>query len=132
MEQIADLIAKTGIWCVTAYLIGKRFMDYIKSDREQSREDTQREREQSREDRQKEREHDRVEKDRLYSVIENQSMLMQQQKELLGQQLVLSEHNKEMLDKLTEIQILHTNRLDRIEDRLGRLEDRASRVRNWE
>lgn len=109
-QPIINLVAQTGIWCVTAFVIGKVFFDYVKKDKEQEREDHKEER------------------DRMYTLIENQGKIMEQQKELLGKQVLMSEHNKEMLDRLTDIQMLHTNRLDRIEDRQSRLEEEVKEI----
>ena len=55
---------------------------------------------------------------------------MLQQKDLLTQSITMSQHNKEMLDKLTDIQMLHTNRLDRIEDRQTQLEEEIKKIGN--
>ena len=55
---------------------------------------------------------------------------MLQQKDLLTQSITMSQHNKEMLDKLTDIQMLHTNRLDRIEDRQTQLEEEVKKIGN--
>ena len=117
LQPFTELITQAGIWCVAAFLIAKLFIDYIKSDKEQDREDHKQERERDREDY-------KEEKLRMFSVIDNQGKILDQQKTMLEKQLLMSEHNKDMLDKLTDIQMLHTNRLDRIEDRLGRLEEK--------
>ena len=109
-ESVVNLVTQTGIWCVTAFILGKLFFDYVKRDREQDREDY------------------KEDKDRMYAVLENQGKLMEQQKELLSKQLVMSEHNKEILDSLTDIQMLHTNRLTNIEDRQTRLEQNVQEI----
>lgn len=110
-QPIINLIAQTGIWCVLAFGLGKilfdwmkKFFEYIKEEKERDRADF------------------KQEKDRIYSLFDNQAEISSQQKDLLQQHLIMAEHNKEMLDRLTDIQMLHTNRLDRIEDRQSRLE----------
>lgn len=100
-EPVVNLITQTGIWCVTAYILGR----YLIQDKQQDRQDS------------------KEEKERLYGLIENQGRILEQQKDLLSQQVRASQHNEEMLDKLTHIQILHTNRLDRIEERQTKLEE---------
>lgn len=100
-EPVVNLITQTGVWCVTAYILGR----YLIQDKHQDRQDN------------------KEEKERLYGLIENQGKILEQQKDLLSQQVMMSQHNKEMLDRLTDIQMLHTNRLDRIEDKQTRLEE---------
>lgn len=109
-ENFMQLISQTGIWCVTAYIIGKSFFDYITRREEDDRQNY------------KDRE------ERIYSIFEKQESIMLQQKDLLSQQVTMSQHNKEMLDKLTNIQILHTNRLDRIEERQTQLEEEIKKI----
>ena len=101
LQPIVDLVTQTGIWCVTAYGLGRYILNNGSLDRKENKE----------------------EKERLYSIIDNQGKILEQQKELIGKQVIMAEHNKEMLDRLTKIQMLHTNRLDRIEDRQTRLEE---------
>lgn len=108
-QPFIDLITKTGIWCLTAFIVGRTFFDWIKRDKEMDREDMKEDRAQ------------------MYALMERQGNLLEQQKELINRQVLMSEHNKEMLDRLTDIQMLHTNRLDRIEDRLGRLEEETKK-----
>ena len=108
-ETLMELVTQTGILCATAYLLGKTLLDLLKKDKEQAREDY------------------KADKERLYTFIENQNGLLQELKELANKQATTSEHSKEMLNKLTDIQMLHTNRLDRIEERLARLEDKRKR-----
>ena len=107
-----QLISQTGIWCVTAYILGKNFFDYITRREEGDRQNY------------KDRE------ERMYSIFEKQESIMLQQKDLLSQQVTMSQHNKEMLDKLTNIQILHNNRLDRIEERQTQLEEEIKKIGN--
>ena len=109
-ENFMQLISQTGIWCVTAYIIGKSFFDYI-TRREEGDRQIYKDRE-----------------ERMYSIFEKQESIMLQQKDLLSQQVTMSQHNKEMLDKLTNIQILHTNRLDRIEERQTQLEAASKKI----
>lgn len=109
-ENFMQLISQTGIWCVTAYTLGKNFFDYITRREEDDRQNY------------KDRE------ERMYSIFEKQESIMLQQKDLLSQQVTMSQHNKEMLDKLTNIQILHTNRLDRIEERQTQLEEEIKKI----
>ena len=111
-ENFIQLISQTGIWCVTAYILGKNFIDYI-TRREENDKVNFRERE-----------------ERMYRIIEKQEAIMLQQKDLLTQSITMSQHNKEMLDKLTDIQMLHTNRLDRIEDRQTQLEEEVKKIGN--
>ena len=100
-DSVVNLITQTGVWCVTAYILGRHLLREKQQDRQDNKE----------------------EKERLYGLIENQGKILEQQKELLSQQVMMSQHNKEMLDRLTDIQMLHTNRLDRIEERQTRLEE---------
>ena len=109
-ENFMQLIFQTGIWCVTAYILGKNFFDYVTRREENDRVNF------------KERE------ERMYQIIEKQEVIMIQQKDLLTQSITMSRHNKEMLDKLTNIQMLHTNRLDRIEDRQTQLEEEIKKI----
>ena len=123
-ENFIQMISQTGIWCVTAFLLGKTFLDYIIK-REEVDRTSFRERE-----------------DRTYSIIENQEALMQQQKDLLSKAIIMIENNKEKLSNLTDmtqsnketldnlnnIQMLHTNRLDRIEDRQTQLEEEVKKI----
>ena len=111
-ENFIQMISQTGIWCVTAFLLGKTFLDYIIK-REEVDRTSFRERE-----------------DRTYSIIENQEALMQQQKDLLSKAITMIENNKETLDNLNNIQMLHTNRLDRIEDRQTQLEEEVKKIGN--
>ena len=125
-ENFIQMISQTGIWCVTAFLLGKTFLDYIIK-REEVDRTSFRERE-----------------DRTYSIIENQEALMQQQKDLLSKVIIMIENNKEKLSNLTDmtqsnketldnlnnIQMLHTNRLDRIEDRQTQLEEEVKKIGN--
>ena len=106
-ESVVNLITQTGVWCVTAYILGRHLL---------------REKQQDRED-------NKGEKERLYGLIENQSKILEQQKELLTQQAMTSQHNKEMLEKLTSIQMLQTNRLDRVEERQTKLEEEIKELR---
>ena len=100
-DSVINLVTQTGVWCVTSYILGKCLIREKQQDRQDNKED----------------------KERLYGLIENQGKILEQQKELLSQQVMMSQHNKEMLDRLTDIQMLHTNRLDRIEERQTRLEE---------
>lgn len=100
-DSVINLVTQTGVWCVTSYILGK----YLIREKQQDRQDN------------------KEEKERLYGLIENQGKILEQQKELLSQQVMMSQHNKEMLDRLTDIQMLHTNRLDRIEERQTKLEE---------
>lgn len=109
-ENFMQLMSQTGIWCVTAYILGKNFFDYVTRREENDRVNF------------KERE------ERMYQIIEKQEVIMIQQKDLLTQSITMSQHNKEMLDKLTDIQMLHTNRLDRIEDRQTQLEEEIKKI----
>ena len=106
-EPVVNLITQTGIWCVTAYILGR----YLIKDKQQDRQDN------------------KEEKERLYKLIENQGKILEQQKELLSQQVMMSQDNKEMLERLTSIQMLHTNRLDRIEERQTKLEEEIKDLR---
>jgi hypothetical protein len=42
----------------------------------------------------------------------------------------MTQSNKETLDNLNNIQMLHTNRLDRIEDRQTQLEEEVKKIGN--
>ena len=106
-EPVVNLITQTGIWCVTAYILGR----YLIKDKQQDRQDN------------------KEEKERLYKLIENQGKILEQQKELLSQQVMTSQDNKEMLERLTSIQMLQTNRLDRVEERQTKLEEEIKELR---
>ena len=107
-EPVVNLITQTGVWCVTAYILGRHLLREKQQDRQDNKE----------------------EKERLYRLIENQGKILEQQKELLGQQKELlsqqvktSQDNNEMLERLTSIQMIQTNRLDRVEERQTKLEE---------
>ena len=106
-ESVVNLITQTGIWCATSYILGR----YLIQDKQQDRQDN------------------KEEKERLYGLIENQSKILEQQKELLTQQAMTSQHNKEMLETLTSIQMLQTTRLDRVEERQTKLEEEIKELR---
>ena len=106
LSSFAKLFTETGVWCVTAYLLGKTLLDILRKDKEQAREDY------------------KADKERMYSFIDEQNAILNELKQLVNNQASAAEQSKEMLHKLTDIQMLHTNRLDRIEERLGRLEDK--------
>lgn len=125
---LLELIIQGGTWfvgCMAAFIVGKLFVQYVNKERSTYRDDT------------------KEEKDRLYSIIEsqndllsNQGSILEQQKQMLEntnrlieQQISMEMDNREVLnalvvsnDKMTEIQMLHANRLERIEDRLERVE----------
>ena len=106
-EPVVNLITQTGVWCVTAYILGRHLLREKQQDRQDNKE----------------------EKERLYGLIENQGKILEQQKELLSQQVKMSNHNKEVLDRLADIQVLQTNRLDRIEERQTKLEEEIKDLR---
>ena len=110
-QPFINTIAQAGVWCIAAFLMGKMFLDYVKKDKEHDREDMK-----------EERAVYNNEKERIYSLYERQSKILEQQSQMLSELLSVSQHNRDMLDKLTNIQMLHTNRLDRLEDRQSRLE----------
>lgn len=116
-QPFINTIAQAGVWCIAAFVMGKMFIDYINKDKELDRQDVVNERQMFREER-----------ERLYLLVEGQGKILEQQRDMLGQQVEASKHNKEMLDKLTNIQMLHTNRLDRIEDRQSRLEEEVKEI----
>lgn len=109
-EALMQLITQTGIWCVTAYILGKAFFDYINKKDEVTRQDT------------KQRE------ERIYTIMEKLENTISQQKDILVQQVLTTEHNKQVLDKLTDIQMLHTNRLDRIEDKQSQQDEELKEI----
>ncbi|MCF0126846.1 MAG: hypothetical protein HUJ68_14060 [Clostridia bacterium] len=100
-EPIITLITQTGIWCVSTFILAKLILDNMKSEKIEHKED----------------------KNKLYDIYITQAKILQEQKELIKEQVSISKNNKEMLDKLTNIQMLHTNRLDKIEERLEDMED---------
>lgn len=127
MSEWLDVIVQGGSWLVgvlAAMAIGKQLIDYIKNDKQQDREDSKQDRE------------------RMYSLIERQNTLAEQQKDMLVQtnaliqtQVGMEEHNREMLnglkatmDKMNDIQMLHTNRLDRIEDKQELMEREIRKI----
>lgn len=127
MEQFLEMLVQGGSWLVgifAAMAIGKQLIDYVKTDKEHDRQDYKDDRE------------------RMYSLIEKQNHLSEQQKEVLVQtnlliqkQIGMEEHNREMLnglratmDKMNDIQMLHTNRLNRIEDKQEQLEKEIKKI----
>lgn len=127
MEQFIELVVQGGSWLVgvlAAFTIGKQLIDYIKTDKEQDRMDYKEDRE------------------RMYALIERQNALAEQQKDmqvqtnvLIQKQIGMEEHNREMLnglkatmDKMNDIQMLHTNRLDRIEDKQEQMEKEIRKI----
>ena len=106
-DSVINLVTQTGVWCVTSYILGKYLIREKQQDRQDNKED----------------------KERLYGLIENQGSILEQQKELLSQQVMMSNHNKEVLDRLADIQVLQTNRLDRIEERQTKLEEEIKDLR---
>ena len=106
-EPVVNLITQTGVWCVTAYILGRHLLREKQQDRQDNKE----------------------EKERLYGLIENQGKILEQQKELLSQQVMMSQDNKEMLERLTSIQMLQTTRLDRVEERQTKLEEEIKDLR---
>ena len=106
-DSVINLVTQTGVWCVTSYILGK----YLIREKQQDRQDN------------------KEEKERLYGLIENQGKILEQQKELLSQQVMTSQDNKEMLERLTSIQMLQTNRLDRVEERQTKLEEEIKELR---
>ena len=107
LEPVVNLITQTGVWCVTAYILGRHLLREKQQDRQDNKE----------------------EKERLYRLIENQGKILEQQKELLRQQVMMSQDNKEMLERLTSIQMIQTNRLDRVEERQTKLEEEIKELR---
>lgn len=127
MEQWLSLIVQGGSWLIgifAAGTVGKILIDYVKSDKEQDRQDF------------------KEDKERTYSLMEKQNNLAAQQKDMLVQtnlliqkQLDAEQVNREMLiglkatmDKMNDIQMLHTNRLDRIEDRQEIMEKEIRKI----
>lgn len=120
-EALMQLISQTGIWCAAAFVLAKVFLDYINKKDAAQRQDSKEREEVNRQDF-KDRD------DRTYNMISKLENLMSQQKELLSQQTIMSKQNKDTLDKLTEIQILHTNRLDAIERKQGEMEEQLKKI----
>ena len=120
-EGFVELISQTGIWCATTFVLGKVLLNYISKTQDANRQLSKERDEITRQDN-KERE------ERLYTLLDRQEVLMGQQKDLLSQQAATALENKETLKKLTEIQMLHTNRLDRIEDRQSQMEAELRKI----
>lgn len=127
MDQFLEMIVQGGSWLVgilAAMAIGKQMIEYIRVDKENDRKDNKEDRE------------------RIYALMERQNLLAAQQKDVLLQtnlliqkQAGMEEHNREMLnglkatlDKMNDIQMLHTNRLDRIEDKQENLDQALKRI----
>lgn len=127
MDQFLEMIVQGGSWLVgilAAMVIGKQMIEYIRVDKENDRKDNKEDRE------------------RIYALMERQNLLAAQQKDVLLQtnlliqkQAGMEEHNREMLnglkatlDKMNDIQMLHTNRLDRIEDKQENLDQALKRI----
>ena len=71
----------------------------------------------------------RLDKNKLTEIIATQKDLLIQQKEILSKQTDMLGHYEDILngiktnlEKITDIQLLHANRLEKIESRLERLE----------
>ena len=71
----------------------------------------------------------RTDKNKLTEIISTQKDLLIQQKEILSKQTDMLGHYEDILngikttlEKITDIQLLHANRLEMIESRLERLE----------
>ena len=120
-EGFVELISQTGIWCATTFVLGKVLLNYISKSQDENRKLSRERDEVTRQDN-KERE------ERLYTILDRQELLMSQQKDLLSQQAAASLENKDTLKKLTEIQMLHTNRLDRIEDKQSQMEAELKKI----
>ena len=120
-ESFLELISQTGIWCATTFVLGKVLLNYVSKTQDENRKINRERDEVTRQDN-KERE------ERLYTLFDRQELLMSQQKDLLSQQAATALENKETLKKLTEIQMLHTNRLDRIEDRQSQMEAELRKI----
>lgn len=122
-----ELIIQGGSWLVgilAAVAFGKQLIEYVKTDKENDRQDFK-------EDRQV-----------MYSLMDKQNSLAEQQKDMIVQtniliqkQIGMEEHNRDMLnglkatmDKMNDIQMLHTNRLDRIEDKQEQLEKEIKKI----
>lgn len=116
MEQWFNLFIQGGSWAVgifAAGVVGKQLIQYITKDKEQDRIDF------------------REDKKKMYELMDKQNQISAEQKEMITQtnillqkQVEMSSSNKEMIaglkatmDKMNDIQMLHKNRLDRIEDR---------------
>lgn len=76
-------------------------------------------------------------KDKLMEIVMSQKELLTQQKEILSRQTEMLGHNEATLgglkiamDKIIDIQLLHANRLEKIEDRLERVERQTLRRRS--
>lgn len=68
-------------------------------------------------------------KEKLMEIVVSQRDLLSQQKEILARQTDMLCNNEEILnglklsiDKIVDIQLLHANRLEKIEDRVERIE----------
>lgn len=120
MEQLLELITQGGSWIIgifAAGVIGRQFIAYIKSKDEETRELLKADRAET-----------KAEKERLFNMFEGQRAILEQQKDMLVEQMKTNANNTKMLEKLTDIQMLHTNRLDRMEDRQSRLEDEIKKI----
>ena len=116
-QPFINAVAQAGVWCMAAFILGKSYLDYINKDKEHDRLE-----------RLDDRDYNRAEREKLYQLMNDQASILKDQKILLSRQVDVSEHNKDMLDKLTNIQMLHTNRLDSIEDRQSRMEEELKRL----
>lgn len=133
--SIMDFILQGGSWAIgilAALVVGKQFISYITKDKEMDRQD-------AKERLDRDRAFAKEDNERVYSLMEKQNVLFEQQRETLIQislkQVSSDEQNrlifnglKDTMDGLKEIQMLHTNRLDRIEDRQSNLEREIMKI----
>lgn len=114
---LLEIVTQGGSWLVgviAAIVIGRQFVNFVSKDKELDRADS------------------KEEKEKMYALMEKQNELYGQQKELL---IRMDSYSREMLkglkgtmDKMNEIQMLHTNRLDRIEDKQSQMETELRKI----
>ncbi len=75
------------------------------------------------------REDSRQREERLYQIFDKQSEMMEQQFLLLQEMKASTDYHKDMLNKLTDIQMLHTNRLDRIDGEMALVKSEVTSIK---
>lgn len=123
MTELIKAAAGSGAWGLLAVFLIKYFMD----DKSQTISSIEKNHKESMDDM-------KEDKDKLMEIVISQKELLTQQKEILSRQTEMLSQNQDTLigvkmaiDKITEIQIGFTNRLDKIEDKVERVERQTLR-----
>ena len=124
MNEIFKAVAGNGAWGLLAVFLIKYFIEDKAKTIERFESNHKETIEDMKED-----------KDKLLEIVMSQKELLTQQKEILSKQTDMLSHNEETLnglkiamDKIVDIQLLHANRLEKIEDRLERVEKQTLKI----